>query len=140
MTTNVDDELFGAEHVRVYRETEGARGYRWRGTTILLLTTTGRRSGERRTTPLIHRSDGDRYVVIASNGGSVEHPDWYQNLTADPDVEVQVKAETFPAAVTTATGEERTRFWKLMTEDWPAYDDYQSRTDREIPVVVLSRR
>jgi deazaflavin-dependent oxidoreductase (nitroreductase family) len=140
MTANVDDELFGAEHVRVYRETEGARGYRWRGTTILLLTTTGRRSGERRTTPLIHRSDGDRYVVIASNGGSVEHPDWYQNLTADPDVEVQVKAETFPAAVTTATGEERTRFWKLMTEDWPAYDDYQSRTDREIPVVVLSRR
>ncbi|HEX2388227.1 MAG TPA: nitroreductase family deazaflavin-dependent oxidoreductase [Solirubrobacterales bacterium] len=140
MTTNLDDELFGAEHVRVYRETEGARGYRWRGTTILLLTTTGRRSGERRTTPLIHRSDGDRYVVIASNGGSVEHPDWYQNLTADPDVEVQVKAETFPAAVTTATGEERTRLWKLMTEDWPAYDDYQSRTDREIPVVVLSRR
>ena len=140
MTANVDDELFGAEHVRVYRETEGARGYRWRGTTILLLTTTGRRSGERRTTPLIHRSDGDRYVVIASNGGSVEPPGWYQNLIADPDVEVQVNAETFPAAVTTATGEERARLWKLMTEDWPAYDDYQSRTDREIPVVVLSRR
>ena len=78
--------------------------------------------------------------MIASNGGAVEHPDWYQNLIADPDVEVQVNAETFPAAVTTATGEERARLWKLMTEDWPAYDEYQSRADREIPVVVLSRR
>ncbi len=93
--TNSDDELFGAEHVRAYRETDGERGYHWRGTTILLLTTTGRKSGERRTTPLIHRVDGDRYVVVASKGGSPEHPDWFANLSAEPDVEVQVKGEKF---------------------------------------------
>ena len=135
-----DDELFGAEHVRAYRETDGERGYHWRGTTILLLTTTGRRSGERRTTPLIHRVDGDRYVVVASKGGYPEHPDWFQNLTADPDVEIQVKGETFAVEAAVAEGEERERLWKLMAEVWPDYDDYAKRTDREIPVVVLTRR
>jgi deazaflavin-dependent oxidoreductase (nitroreductase family) len=135
-----DDELFGAEHVRVYEETDGERGYHWRGTTILLLTTTGRKSGERRTTPLIHRTDGDRYVVIASKGGSPEHPDWFANLSADPDVEIQVKGERFAVEPSVAEGEERERLWKLMTEVWPDYDDYAERTDREIPVVVLSRR
>jgi deazaflavin-dependent oxidoreductase (nitroreductase family) len=134
-----DDELFGAEHVRVYRETDGERGYHWRGTTILLLTTTGRRSGERRTTPLIHRVDGDRYVVVASKGGYPEHPDWFQNLSADPDVEIQVKGETFAVEPAVAEGEERERVWKLMAEVWPDYDDYAKRTDREIPVVVLTR-
>ncbi len=138
--TNSDDELFGAEHVRAYRETDGERGYHWRGTTILLLTTTGRKSGERRTTPLIHRVDGDRYVVVASKGGSPEHPDWFANLSAEPDVEVQVKGETFAVEPTVAEGEERERLWKLMAEVWPDYDDYAQRTDREIPVVILTRR
>jgi deazaflavin-dependent oxidoreductase (nitroreductase family) len=136
---SADDELFGPEHVRVYRETDGERGYRWRGTTILLLTTTGRSSGERRTTPLIHRTDEGRYVVIASKGGSPEHPDWFKNLRADPDVEVQVKGERFAAEPTVAEGEERERLWRLMTEVWPAYDDYAAKTDREIPVVILTR-
>lgn len=138
--TNSDDELFGAEHVRAYRETDGERGYHWRGTTILLLTTTGRKSGERRTTPLIHRVDGDRYVVVASKGGSPEHPDWFANLSAEPDVEVQVKGETFAVEPSVAEGEERERLWKLMAEVWPDYDDYAQRTDREIPVVILTRR
>lgn len=138
--TNSDDELFGAEHVRVYRETDGERGYHWRGTTILLLTTTGRKSGERRTTPLIHRVDGDRYVVVASKGGAPEHPDWFANLSADPDVEIQVEGETFAVEPSVAEGDERERLWKLMTEVWPDYDDYAERTDREIPVVILSRR
>lgn len=135
-----DDELFGAEHVRVYRETGGARGYHWQGTTILLLTTTGRNSGEARTTPLIHRTDNDRWVVVASKGGAPEHPDWYLNLQADPEAEVQVEAEVIPVLATTAEGEERARLWSLMKEVWPAYDEYQAKTDREIPVVVFTRR
>jgi deazaflavin-dependent oxidoreductase (nitroreductase family) len=135
-----DDDLFGAEHVRVYRETNGEHGYHWRGTTILLLTTQGRTSGEPRTTPLIHRTDGDRWVVVASKGGAPEHPSWYENLLAEPEATIQVKGEEIPVRATTASGEERSRLWSLMTEVWPAYDDYKQKTDREIPVVVFTRR
>jgi deazaflavin-dependent oxidoreductase (nitroreductase family) len=135
-----DDELFGPEHVRVYRETGGERGYRWRGTTILLLTTRGRSSGEPRTTPLIHRTDGDRWVVVASKGGAPANPSWYENLLADPQATIEVLAETIPVLASTAEGEERARLWSLMAEVWPAYDDYQARTEREIPVVILTRR
>ena len=135
-----DDQLFGDEHVRVYRETGGERGYRWRGTTILLLTTEGRVSGERRTTPLIHRTDGDRSVVVASKGGAPANPGWYENLKANPDITIQVLADEIPVRASTAEGEERRRLWSLMTEVWPDYDAYQTKTDREIPVVVLARR
>lgn len=134
-----DDQLYGAEHVRVYRETGGERGYHWRGATVLLLTTEGRNSGKRRTTPLIHRTDGERWVVVASNGGAQEHPDWYQNLSANPQATIQVMAETADVRPRTAEGEERARLWALMTEVWPAYDEYQTKTGREIPVVVLER-
>ena len=137
---SADDELFGAEHVRVYRETAGERGYRWRGTTILLLTTEGRSSGEPRTTPLIHRADGERWVVVASKGGAPEHPSWYENLLADPEATIEVKGDEIPVRASTAEGEERARLWSLMTEVWPAYDEYQAKTEREIPIVVLSRR
>lgn len=140
MAADSDDELFGPEHVRVYRETGGERGYHWRGTTILLLTTTGRSSGEPRTTPLIHRTDSDRWIVVASKGGAPEHPSWYQNLEADPEATIQVLSEEIPVRATTAEGEERSRLWSLMAEVWPAYDDYQTKTDREIPVVIFSRR
>jgi|SRR5664280_97503 len=135
-----DDDLFGAEHVRVYRETSGERGYHWRGTTILLLTTEGRVSGEQRTTPLIHRTDGEGWVIVASKGGAPEHPGWYQNLQANPKASIQVKGEEIPVRASDAQGAERTRLWDLMVEVWPAYEDYQSKTDREIPVVILSRR
>ncbi|MFL5823048.1 MAG: nitroreductase family deazaflavin-dependent oxidoreductase [Solirubrobacteraceae bacterium] len=135
-----DDDLFGQEHVRVYRETDGEHGYRWRGTTILLLTTTGRGSGQERTTPLIHRTDDDRWVIVASKGGAPDHPDWYKNLQATPEATIQVKDERIPARAHTAEGEERERLWQLMTEVWPAYDDYQRKTQRQIPVVVLERR
>jgi deazaflavin-dependent oxidoreductase (nitroreductase family) len=134
------DDLFGSEHVRVYRETGGEPGYRWRGTTILLLTTTGRSSGQERTTPLIFTEDGERWVVVASKGGAPEHPDWYKNLRASPEATIQVKSEVIPVLAETAEGEERVRLWRSMTEVWPAYDDYQAKTDREIPVVILSRR
>src|ERR1700743_3570733 len=126
-----DDQLFGDEHVRVYRETGGERGYHWRGTTILLLPTTGRKSGEQRTTPLIHRADGERWVIVASKGGAPEHPGWYENLLADPHASIQVKGEQIPVTASTAESEERSRLWKLMAEVWPAYDEYQTKTDRE---------
>jgi len=135
-----DDQLFGAEHVRVYRETGGAHGYHWRGTEILLLTTTGRRSGEPRTTPLIHRTDAGRWVIVASKGGAPEDPAWFSNMQADPDATIQVLAEEIPVRMSVAEGEERERLWKLMTEVWPAYDEYQAKTDRTIPIVVLDRR
>jgi deazaflavin-dependent oxidoreductase (nitroreductase family) len=135
-----DDELFGSAHVDAYRESDGEHGYHWRGTTILLLSTTGHSSGEERTTPLIHREDDGRWVVVASKGGAPEHPSWYRNIEADPEVTIQVKGDVIPARASTASGEERARLWKLMTEVWPAYDEYQQRTDREIPVVVLTRR
>jgi deazaflavin-dependent oxidoreductase (nitroreductase family) len=135
-----NDNLFGQHHVRVYRQTGGQRGYHWRGTTILLLSTTGRQSGQERTTPLIHRTDGDRWVVVASKGGAPEHPAWYRNLQANPEAEIQVKEERIPVRAHAAEGEERQRLWKHMTEVWPAYDEYQAKTDRQIPVVVLERR
>ena len=133
-------DLFGAEHVRRYLETDGEVGYRWRnGAPILILTTTGRRSGEERVKPLIFGEDEGRYVVVASKGRARHHPDWYLNLRAEPDVHVQVKADRFRARARTAEGEERARLWERMAEIWPAYDDYRQKTDREIPVVVLER-
>jgi deazaflavin-dependent oxidoreductase (nitroreductase family) len=139
--TESDDALFGAEHVRVYRETKGRRGYRWRGgSTILLLTTTGRTSGEARTTPLIHRVDDGRWIVVASKGGAPDHPAWYKNLQADPEATIEILADEVPVLAHDAEGEERARLWTAMTEVWPAYDAYQAKTDREIPVVVLERR
>lgn len=132
-----DDELFGPEHVRVYRETGGERGYEWRGTEVLLLTTTGSASGEPRTAPLIFRADGDRYVVVASKGGAPEHPSWFRNLLANSQAEVQVKAQTVPVRMSVAEGDERERLWAKMIEVWPDYAAYQEKTDRQIPIVVL---
>ena len=134
-----DDDLFGQVHVRVYRQTAGERGYHWHGATILLLTTKGRVSGRERTTPLIFRSDGERWVIIASQGGAPDHPDWYKNLARDPHATIQVKDERIPVRARDAEGEERARLWSLMTENWPSYDAYQRRTARQIPVVVLER-
>lgn len=134
-----DDDLFGQEHVRRYRETDGEQGYNWRGTTILLLTTTGRSTGQERTTPLIHQTDDGHWVVVASKGGAPDHPDWFKNLQADPQATIQVKDEVIPVRATVADGDERQRLWGLMTEVWPAYDDYQGKTERQIPVVVFER-
>jgi deazaflavin-dependent oxidoreductase (nitroreductase family) len=134
------ENLFGEGHVRRYRETGGEVGHKWkRGSKILLLTTKGRKSGEPRTKPLIYEQDGDRYVIVASKGGAPEHPGWYRNLEKDPNVELQVLDEVFPARARTAEGEERERLWKLVNQQWPDYDSYQTKTDREIPVVVLER-
>src|ERR687890_630629 len=98
--------LFGDEHVRRYRETGGEVGYLWEGVPTLILTTTGRRSGEQRPMALIFGRDGDRLVVVASKGGAPRHPAWYLNLSADPDVELQVGPDVFAARARTATPEE----------------------------------
>ncbi|WP_433239423.1 nitroreductase family deazaflavin-dependent oxidoreductase [Streptosporangium sp. CA-135522] len=131
--------LFGKEHVDRYRATDGAEGHEWQGTTALILTTTGRRSGRRRDAPLIYQRHGDDYLVVASKGGADAPPDWYLNLQADPDVEVQVLADRFKARARTATAEEKPELWSIMRAAWPPYDEYQTKTDREIPVVVLER-
>lgn len=133
-----DITVVGEDHVRLYRETNGAEGYLWNGVPSLLLTTTGRRSGEARTSALICGQDGDDYLVVASMGGAPMHPAWYLNLTANPKVEVQVKDRVFGAAARTATADEKARLWAIMVDVWPNYDVYQSRTERDIPVVVLT--
>jgi deazaflavin-dependent oxidoreductase (nitroreductase family) len=126
------------DHLHRYVATDGADGHEWRpGVPTLLLTTRGRRSGALRRTPLIYGRDGDAYVVVASYGGSPEHPDWYFNLSDDPEVEIQVGDEVTPARAATAEGEDRERLWRQMTGIWPDYDKYQARTQRVIPIVTL---
>jgi deazaflavin-dependent oxidoreductase (nitroreductase family) len=133
-------DLFGEEHVRRYQETDGEEGHIWReGSTILLLTTTGRKSGNKTTTPLIYGMDGDNPVIVASKGGAPQHPGWYRNLVANPAAEVQILGETFPVRARDAEGDERDRLWQLMNGIWKHYDEYQTKTDRQIPVVVLER-
>jgi deazaflavin-dependent oxidoreductase (nitroreductase family) len=135
----IDRSLFGQEHVARYVETDGEVGYIWNGAPTLILTTTGRKSGEQRSTPLIFGRDGERYVLVASQGGRPRHPGWYHNLVANPDVQLQVKGDVFRARARTAEGEERERLWRAMNEIWPHYDSYQAKTERVIPVVVLER-
>lgn len=135
---NVDYSLLGEDHVRRYRETGGEVGYEWNGAPALLLTTTGRRSGEKRTSPLIFGRDGDDYLVVASVGGMPSHPAWYLNLEADPHATIQVKDEIIEVTARTAGPDEKPRLWAIVNEVWPNYEAYQSRTDRVIPVVVLT--
>src|SRR4029077_11226184 len=137
------------EHVRRYVESGGRDGQIWEGVSTLVLTATGRgagpgragpppagrRSGEARTTPLIYGRDGDRYVVVASRGGAPQHPAWYENLAAHPEVTVQVMADRFKARARTASAAERPALWKTMAATWPPYDEYQAKTSRTIPVV-----
>ncbi len=127
------------EHARRYVESGGKDGHIWEGVTTLLLTTTGRRSGQARTTPLIYGRDGDRYVVVASRGGAPQHPAWYENLAARAEVTVQVMADRFKARARTASAAERPALWKTMAAIWPPYDEYQAKTSRTIPVVILER-
>ena len=129
-----------AEHVDRYVETNGREGHEWRGVPTLLLTTRGRKSGKLRRTALIYGKDGEeRYLLVASKGGAPEHPSWYLNLAAHPEVEVQVGADKFAARARTADAQEKPRLWQLMTSIWPDYDGYQKKTDRDIPVVIVER-
>jgi deazaflavin-dependent oxidoreductase (nitroreductase family) len=135
-----DFRLFGDEHVRTYEATNGQTGFDWNGTQILILRTKGRTSGELRKAPLIFGRDGADYMVVASKGGAAEHPGWYKNLSALPDIEIQVKGDILPVRARTATAEEKKRLWPVMTKEWVDYDKYQSSTSRDIPLVILSPR
>ena len=127
------------EHTRQYVESGGADGHDWNGVPTLLLTTTGRKSGFRRRTALIYGVDDAAYVVVASMGGAPDHPAWFLNLQANPDVDLQVGADVFAARARVTTGDERDRLWQALAQIWPAYDEYATKTDRQIPVVVLDR-
>jgi deazaflavin-dependent oxidoreductase (nitroreductase family) len=128
-------------HVVLYRASRGRLGGRIsRGAPVLLLTTTGRKSGRERTTPLLYLEDARRYVVIASVGGAPKHPAWYLNLLANRAARIEVGSRNLPVTADTASPEERTRLWPLAVQLYPGYDDYQARTTREIPVVILAPR
>jgi deazaflavin-dependent oxidoreductase (nitroreductase family) len=133
-------KILGGLHSKVYGLTGGAVGGRMGKAPVLLLTTTGRKSGKSRTNPLLYLEDGDDLVVVASKGGAPEHPAWFLNLEAKPDVEVQVKREKRLARARRATPQERERYWPKLTEMWEPYDSYQQKTSREIPVVILEPR
>lgn len=128
-----------SDHARRYIASDGTDGHIWRGVPTLVITTRGRRSGEQRCTALIYGRDGDRYIVVASKAGATQHPWWYLNLVTSPEVGVQVGAEKFRALARSASAEEKLRLWQTMVGIWPAYERYQAKTKRDIPIVILER-
>jgi deazaflavin-dependent oxidoreductase (nitroreductase family) len=131
--------ILGRFHARIYRLTGGRFVGRVGRAPILLLTTTGRRSGQPRTAPLLYLRAGEQLAIVASFGGHPTHPVWYLNLEANPEVHVQVGREHYAAMARTASADERKRLWPLFVEMYPGYAGYQEKTAREIPVVVLER-
>ena len=129
---------FAAKQVRQYEASGGTEGNTMRGVPVIILWTKGRRSGAIRKTPLMRVNDGDRYAVVASQGGAPEHPVWYLNLEADPHVSLQDGPEVRDYIAKTATPEEKAEWWPKATAVWPDYDDYQEKTEREIPLVILT--
>jgi deazaflavin-dependent oxidoreductase (nitroreductase family) len=134
------------KHANLYLASGGKEGHMYKAqapgrgeitAAALLLTTTGRKSGDKFIFPLFYGTEGASYIVVASKGGAPEHPGWYRNILADPNVEVQVGTRKVKAKARTVEGEERSRLWKKALEFWPPYADYALKTDREIPVVVL---
>lgn len=131
---------FVADHVEQYEASGGTEGAEFNGLPCVVLTTTGRKTGKARKSPLIRVHDGTDYVVIASMGGQPKHPVWYLNLSADPEVTLQDKGEIHELRARTADGEERERLWAVATGVYPEYDEYQANCERQIPVVVLESR
>jgi F420H(2)-dependent quinone reductase len=127
-------------HSSVYRRSDGRVWGTMFGGPVLLLNTTGRKSGQRRTNPLLYVRDGDDFVLIASNGGAPKHPAWYLNLMATPNATVEVGDREFRVRAEEAGGEEKVDLWQKMVEMYPSYDSYQKKTDREIPLLVLHPR
>jgi deazaflavin-dependent oxidoreductase (nitroreductase family) len=127
-----------AEHTRTYLASGGTQGHESDGVRTLVLATTGRRTGTPRRTCLIYGTWGDEYVVVASKGGSPQHPAWFLNLAADPGVGVQVGTRRFTARARVASPAERAALWAQMVGVFPLYDDYARKTDREIPIVLLT--
>lgn len=142
-TTEIFDSPTGwvHDHIRSYVESNGEKGHQWRGVSTLLLTTRGRKSGKARRTALIYGKADDNYLIVASNGGADQHPLWYLNLSATPEVELQVGADKFTAHARTATAEEKAHLWPIMTKIFPTYDRYQQKAGkagRDIPLVILT--
>ena len=128
---------FAANQVRQYEDSGGREANAMRGVPVIILWTRGRRSGAVRKTPLMRVNDGDRYAVVASLGGAPQHPVWYCNLVADPQVSLQDGPDVRDYTAREVTGDEKAQWWAKATAVWPDYDAYQAKTDREIPVVVL---
>jgi deazaflavin-dependent oxidoreductase (nitroreductase family) len=135
-----DSLSYNQQVIAEFRANGGRTTGMLEGAPVVLLTTTGARSGEPRTAPTLGLVDGDRVVVVASNAGSPTHPAWYHNLLADPTAIVEIGTDSFTATATTLEGEERDRFYARMTAAAPVFAEYRARTEREIPVVALERR
>lgn len=132
------------DHIREYVESNGSQGHIWRGVPTLLLTTTGRKSGELRRTALIYGRDGDDYVLVASKGGAPKNPLWYENLAANPIVTIQVGPEIFECRASTysedgADFKHRQKVWDSLVTIWPGFAEYQEKTARRIPLVRLRK-
>jgi len=126
--------------IEQFREDRAKGGSAFAGRRLLLLTTTGARSGQRRVSPMMYVPDGDRLLVIASNIGAPKHPDWYHNLVAHPGVTVEVGSETYDATALVTEGAERQRLWDMIVERYPFFVEHQAKTTRQIPIIVLQRR
>jgi deazaflavin-dependent oxidoreductase (nitroreductase family) len=134
-----DREDRNARIIREFRSNEGRVGGPFEGAPLLLLTTTGARSGTTRTNPLMYLRDGNRLVVFGSKGGAPTNPDWYHNIVANPDASVEVGTESFPVRATVATGDERDELFAEQAKRYPQFAQYEAKTERTIPVIVLER-
>jgi deazaflavin-dependent oxidoreductase (nitroreductase family) len=135
-----DQKEYNRRLIEEFRASRGLSSDPFAGRALLLLTTTGARSGLRRTAPMMYIPEGERLLVIASNIGAPKHPDWYHNLAADPHVTVEVSTETFDATAVVVEGAERERLWAWIVEQYPFFAEHQTKTTRQIPVVALERR
>jgi deazaflavin-dependent oxidoreductase (nitroreductase family) len=135
-----DQNAYNRQLIEEFRAHRGKSGGPMEGRPLLLLTTTGAKSGQLRTTPVMYIPDGDRLLVIASNAGAATHPDWYRNLVAHPEVTVEVGNETFKAIAIVTDGSERQRLWTRVVELYPFFAEHEAKTTRQIPVIVLRRK
>ena len=134
-----DQNTYNRQLIEEFRADRDKGGGAMRGRPLLLLTTTGAKSGQLRTKPMMYIPDGDRLLVIASNAGAPTHPDWYRNVVAHPEVTVEVGSDTFKAIAIVTEGLERQRLWSRIVELYPFFADHQAKTSRQIPVIVLRR-
>lgn len=130
---------FNERNIAEFRSRGGKLGGPFEGAPVLLLTTTGARSGRQRTSPMMYLPDGDRIIVFASNEGKDTHPSWYHNLRAHPSAVVEVGTETYPVDATEITGAEHDRLYDIQAERYPGFAAYRERTDRVIPAIALTR-
>jgi deazaflavin-dependent oxidoreductase (nitroreductase family) len=129
-----------ADHVERYIATNGEDGFMWEGGEIIILTTTGAKSGKERRTPLIRVTDGERYFVVASMGGAPQNPQWFHNMVANPEVTIQDRADVHQMAARVASPEEKAKYWPIAVAAWPDYDKYQQSTERDIPLMICEER